>query len=273
MNQTHHEEIDLVELLARSLRALRRHLVLILICLGVTIGFAVWIWSASARVYESRMLIYSSILTESYCQELAESLNALVRDGNHGLLADRLGLTEEQASAIRKVTMEGALETASEQERLAIVVTVRILDNSMLPDLQEGIIEFISQNDFVRVRTEEKKRAYQELIARVEQEIEKLESVKQSMLQGSRASASATMLMNPSEAYVSTVELVKEKLELEEKLRLVNSVQVVEGFVPIKKPVSPKLSILLPVGFVAGLLLAVVIIALRYAWALSERNE
>ena len=72
MNQTHHEEIDLVELLARSLRALRRHLVLILICLGVTIGFAVWIWSASARVYESRMLIYSSILTESYCQELAE---------------------------------------------------------------------------------------------------------------------------------------------------------------------------------------------------------
>ena len=81
------------------------------------------------------------------------------------------------------------------------------------------------------------------------------------------------MLMNPSEAYVSTVELVKEKLELEEKLRLVNSVQVVEGFVPIKNPVSPKLSILLPVGFVAGLLLAVVIIALRYAWALSERNE
>lgn len=274
MKQTHHEDIDLVELLAKSIRALRRHIVLISICLGLTIGLAVWLWFAAARVYESRMIIYSSILTESYCLELAENLNALVRDHNHRLLADRLGITEKQAAAIRKVTMKGALEGAlQEADRLVIVVTVRTLDNAILPDLQEGIIKYIAENDFVKIRIDEKKRTYNELIARVGEEIEKLEAVKQRMLQGPYASSSGMVMMNPSEAYSRTVELVKQKLALEESLRLVNSVQLVEGFIPLHRPVSPKLPVLLAAALVAGSLLALTIIGLRYAWSLAQRDE
>jgi uncharacterized protein involved in exopolysaccharide biosynthesis len=273
MNQTHYEEIDLVELLAKSIRALRRHAILISICLGLTLGLAVWIWVTSDRVYESRMMIYSSILTQSYCEQLAENLNALVRDRNRPALASRLGLTEEQAAAIRKVEMEGALEGAvPEPDRWAIVVTVRITDNAILPDLQKGIIEYIAGNDFVKVRTDERKRTYEELIARVAEEIEKLEAVKQRLLEGAYTSPQGMVMMNPSEAYSRTVSLVKEKLELEEKLRLVNSVQLVEGFIPLNNPVSPRLSLLLVGGFVAGILLFFLIIGLRYVWYLAERD-
>src|SRR5690606_41950578 len=73
----------------------------ILICIGVAVGLAIWKFSTSALVYESRMLIYSSILTESYCLELGESLNALIRDGNHKVLAARLGLTEQDRKSTR----------------------------------------------------------------------------------------------------------------------------------------------------------------------------
>jgi RNA-binding protein YhbY len=219
------------------------------------------------------MLIYSSILTESYCLELADNLNALVRDGNYPILAQRLGITEKQAAAIRKVTMRGALETVPEEDRLAIIVTVRIKDNGVLPDLQRGIINYIAQNEFVKVRVEERKRAYEELIARVAEEIEKLEAVKQRIAQGTGSSSGSMVLMNPSDAYVRTVELLERKLGLEERLRLVSGVQLVEGFTPLNKPVSPKLAVLLASGLIAGIILAAVIIGLRYAWVLAQRDE
>src|SRR5690606_22321931 len=149
-------------------------------CLALTIGLAVWMWFTSARVYESRMLIYSSILTQAYCEELAESLNALIRDHNHRALADRLSLTVEQAAAHRSVTMVGALECAVPAVvRCAVVVTVRVTDNAILPDLEEGVVGYIAGKDFVKIRADQKKRAYQKLIARVAEESEKLEAVNQ----------------------------------------------------------------------------------------------
>jgi hypothetical protein len=220
------------------------------------------------------MLIYSSILTQAYCEELAESLNALIRDHNHRALADRLSLTVEQAAALRRVTMVGALEGAvPEVDRWAVVVTVRVTDNAILPDLEEGIVEYIAGKDFVKIRTDQKKRTYQELIARVAEEIEKLEAVKQRILEGAYSSPQGVVMMNPSEAYSRTVQLVKEKLELEERLKLVNSVQVVEGFIPLNQPVSPRLSLLLVGGFVAGIVVFLFIIGFRYTWSVAQLNE
>jgi hypothetical protein len=267
MKQVHHEEIDLVALLAKSIRAFRRNLVLILICFGATIGLAVWIWSTSPKVYESRMIIYSSILTESYCVELGENINALVNDRNYPELAARLGITEQQASA-----MKGALETVPEESRFAIVVTVRTIDNAILPDLQKGLMQYISQNDFVKLREDEKKRGYQELIERISDEIDKLEAVKQRFVQGS-ANSGGMVLMDPSDAYMGTVALVQQKVEAEEMLKLASAVQLVEGFVPLKKPVGPRLLVLLAGALVAGLVLSTALIGFRYAWVIAQHDE
>src|SRR5690606_4777654 len=189
------------------------------------------------------------------------------------VLAARLGLTEQEAARIRKVTMKGALQTVPEEDRLAIVVTVRTTDNGILPALQKGIMEFIAENDFVKIRAEERKRVYEELLASVKEEIEKLETVKQKMAQGSTVSPAGMLLMDPSEAYVKTVQLVEQKLELEEKLRLVNSVQLVEGFIPRNRPVGPGLPLLLSGAIVAGILLSAVVLGFKYAWLLSQRDE
>ncbi|HEY4655505.1 MAG TPA: hypothetical protein VIH22_13380, partial [Cyclobacteriaceae bacterium] len=59
----------------------------------------------------------------------------------------------------------------------------------------------------------------------------------------------------------------------EELLRLVKSVQVVEGFSALNRHVSPKLSLLLPAGLLAGLILAFLILGLRYVISLSRQDE
>lgn len=267
------DEIDLIELLARFVRLLKKNFALIAICVVICVGLAVWIRFASPKIYESRMMVYSDILTESYCDQLARNLSSLIKDSNYELLADRLSLSPEQASKLHEVRIEGALEGAvPEEARSFIVVVVRILDNAVLPDLQAGIIEYLSQNDFVKTRTEEKKRYYQELIARIGEEIEKLEVAKQRITSGDFGRAAGTVMMNPSEIYAQTVTLVETKLSMEEKLHLVNSVQLVEGFSPLNRHVSPRLSILLPAGLVSGFLLAFLIMGLRYTASIARQD-
>ena len=274
MTDKHTDEIDLVELLARFVRVLWRHAVLIVGCVVVALGLSVWIGLAKPKVYESRMMIYSDILTESYCDQLAENLSALIKDENYDLLSKRLGMSPEQASKLRRVQIEGTLEgQVSEAERNFVVVVVRTVDNSILPDLQEGIMQYISEKDFVKVRTEEKKRFYKELIARVGEEIEKLETVKQRISAGEFRQVSGMVMMNPADIYRQTVELFKEKLTLEEELRLVNSVQLVEGFSPVKRHVSPKLSLLVSGGLLLGLVFAFLILGLRYVIMIARGNE
>lgn len=274
MKDQPHDEIDLVELLARFVRVLRRNAVLLLTCVVITLGIAVWVGLTAPKVYESRMMLYTSILTESYCEQLAMNLRALIRDENYELLAKRLKISADQASKLREVEIEGALEVApSEMDRNFIVVVIRTLDNSILPDLQEGIMKYISQKDFVKVRTEEKKRFYEGLIARVGEEIGKLEDVKQRISAGDYRQVSGMVMVNPADVYKQTVELYREKFTLEEELRLVNSVQLVEGFSPLNRHVSPKLSLLLPAGLVSGFLLAFLIMGLRYVTSLARQDE
>src|SRR5690606_16689774 len=267
------DEIDLIELLAKFIRLLKRNLALILVCIVLSLGLATWIGLTSPKVYESRMMIYSDILTESYSDQLAKNLTALIKDKNFDLLAGRLHITADQASKLREVEIEGALEGAvAEVDRQFIVVVVRILDNAVLPDLQAGIIQYISEKDFVKSRTEEKKRYYQELIASIGAEIEKLEVAKQRITTGDYGRAGGTVMMNPSDIYAQTVALIDNKLSLEEKLHLVNSVQLIEGFSPLNRHVSPKLSLLLPAGLVSGLLLAFLIMGLRYVISLARQD-
>lgn len=274
MKERPQEEIDLVELLARFVRLLKRNLTLILVCVVVAIGLATWFGLASPKVYESRMMIYSDILTESYCDQLAQNLTALIKDKNYELLTERLKISEDQASKLQEVRIEGPLEgVVAEEDRQFIVVVVRILDNSVLPDLQAGIMRYLSQKDFVKSRTEEKKRYYEKLIARVGEEIEKLEAAKQRITSGDYGRVAGMVMMNPTDIYAQTVSLVDHKLSLEEKLHLVNSVQLVEGFSPLNRHVSPKLSLLLPAGLVSGFLLAFLIMGLRYIISLARQDE
>ena len=274
MNNNPQEEIDLVSLLARFVKLLRRNAALILICVGITLGLSLWIGLTRHKVYESRMMIYSSILTESYCDQLARNLQSLIRDRNLKLIGERLGLSQDQAALLRDVEIEGGLEgTVDEADKLFLVVTVRVFSNTILPDLQDGIVRYIGQNDFAKVRTEEKRRFYNELIAKVDEEIQKLEGVKQKISDGAYRSSNGVVMMNPSDPYTATVALFRDKLAYEELLRLVNSVQVVEGFSALNRHVSPKLSLLLPAGLLAGLILAFLILGLRYVISLSRQDE
>ena len=50
---------------------------------------------------------------------------------------------------------------------------------------------------------------------------------------------------------------------MKESLELIDSIQLIEGFIPFIRPKGPKLSVSLTGGFMAGLLFAIVIVFIR----------
>ena len=264
--QAHNDEIDLVELLVKVVLLTKRNLLQIIVFFVVGTGLGYAYASLAPKVYESKMLVSSDILTESYSEKLFENLQNLIKEQNYDGLASRINLTAEEAKKISKLKIESALKDKpdKEDEKRFFLITVELEDQSLLPKIEEGLLFYFQENDFVKVRVEQRKNYFKELIKKVEEEIQSLEGFKEKIYKGNFfESVKGSMMFDPTEVNSKIVELSKEKGNLTMALETVNSIQVVEGFTQFDKPVWPKKSISLAAGATLGLFLVGVLIAFK----------
>jgi hypothetical protein len=95
------------------------------------------------------------------------------------------------------------------------------------------------------------------MIAKMQQEIKDLEDLKLRIANGDFfESARGNVSFDPTTVNSKILELTEKKINLENSLQVVNSVQVIEDFTAFQKPVRPRLSLSLIGGAVLGLLVA-----------------
>lgn len=208
-------------------------------------------------------------------EKLGKNIERIIEEKNYPILSKRLGLSDEEAKKFVGISVESALEnqaTIEEKGKLFIILKVEITDNAILPKLQQGLIQYIEQNDFVKVRVEQKKKYYTQLIEKISTEIEKIEVLKDRIGQGTFKSDGGTYLVDPTNPFSKSISLFQDRLEYQQKLELINSVQVVEGFTPFNHKIKPKLSVMLPIGFFAGVFVAFGIIFFRFLIKLSNEQ-
>ncbi len=279
-NASSSDEIDLLELLAKVTLGIKnnfRSLVLAFV-IGSLLGLA--FHQLVPKVYESNMIIQSDILTESYGERIAESMDLLIKERNWETLGNRMGISAEKAASLRRVKIESVKQkqvSATEKENNTFIITIRTSDNTILPDLQNGLINYLRNNEFVKVRVRQRVDYYKAMIEKVGQEISSLDSLKKRLFSGKPIYSKSTemMLVDPTNIYSEIIKLTKEQIEYKNGLELVNSIQLVEGFTVYKKPVSPKLSISLASGASLGIFFVFALIAikgLRKIVALSEEK-
>ena len=274
------DEIDLLQLLAKIALLIRANFKVIVFAffIGAILGLA--FYQFSPKVYESRMLISSDILTESYSKPLVEDLEKLAKEKNFTTLSSKLKLTVQQAAALGKIKIENATEkgeVSKEQEKNYLTVTCQSQDNSIWPSLQNGLINFFETNNFVNIRVEQRKKFFNELIEKLNHEIADLEILKIKIMNGELSSKSKEnmVLMDPTTINSELIELNIQKMNFMNSLEIANSVQLVEGFTIFEKPTSPKLSISLVVGSSFGLFCVFLVIgfkSIRKVIRLSEEK-
>ncbi len=272
------DEIDLLELLARIVISIKSKLILGAFLVGSLLGLAYY--QFVPKSYESRMLISSEILTESYSKTIAEDLNKLIRERNIESLSSKLNITPKEALALGKLEVKNAIEKADgrkEEEKNYLTISCQTSDNSIWPSLQNGLISFLENNDYVKIRVEQKKKYFTQVIEKIDKELVDLNDLKSRIANGqvTQSSKDNLILFDPTTVNTKILDLNKEKINLQNQLEIVNSIQVVEGFTVFEKPISPKLSISLSAGASFGLFIVALIIgfkSLRKIVSLSEEK-
>ncbi len=264
--QVGNDEIDLVELLVKIVLLLKRNLLQIIIFFLVGTGLGYVYASLAPKVYESKMLISSEILTESYSEKSFETLSNLIKEQNYTELASKIYITEAEAESLSKLEIESALKDKpqKEDEKKIFLITVELIDQSILTKLQAGIIKYFQENEFVKLRVDAKRKMYNEVIKKIDEEIASLEEFKDEISDGSFFNRSkGDIYFDPTNVNSRIIGLIQERETLVERLTLVNSVEVVEGFTQFDKPIWPKKSISLAAGATLGLFLVGLMIAFK----------
>lgn len=272
------DEIDLLELFAKFIQTVRKNAISIIsaFIIGSLLGLAYF--QFAPNIYESKMILMSDILTSSYSERITESLDILINEQNAEALSKRLSIAEEEAKDVVKIEIESLNQKNKDNEKnesSIFIVTARTKQNQLLPKLQEGIIRHLQNNEFVKIRVNQRKTYLQTMIDKVGEEISSLDSLKRRLFLGKPiySKSAEMMLVDPTSIYSKIIDLNKERVNLKNSLELVNSIQLVEGFTLFKKPTSPKLSISVAAGSSLGLFFAALVIGFKSIRRIIQFSE
>ncbi len=263
------ETIDLSKTFAYLIRLFIENLKIILLITTLTVGMGLAYFWFSSKTYESKMIIQSDILSESYSLRLAENLSTHIKDKDHDYLSATLNLTLEDAAQLRDFKIISALTPMSQQmeekNKIIVVISVRVSDNALLPKLQKGIINYFSSNDYIKKRDLENRALYEKMIAALDIEIKKLDTLKFKISHGKYTSAKVgdVLIMDLSGLYRVSTELFEKKYSSQRALATVESIQVIEGLTPYSKPVWPKLSVVLLTCLILSAIIITIIISFK----------
>ncbi len=265
------DEIDLVELTLRGVNIIRRNFWLLTSLLLVGISLGVFHYFTSKKVYTSKMVISSGILTKSFSEKLFDNTRSYLKENNYQAIASQLNISEQAAQNIIFIKIESVTEVLDLKDQERFIVTVEVYNQNVLGELQQGLIYYLSNNEFVKVRVQQNKSYLTQTIKKIEQEVAELENLKVKIYNGEFfQNLSGNLLFDPTTVNSKILELTKEKINLQNSLELVNSVQVIEGFNRFEKPIRPKLSISIALGATIGLILAGLLILFKAVRRLLE---
>lgn len=210
------------------------------------------------------MVVSSGILTKSYAQTLVENLNRQRRESNIQALKNSLNVSEQTARSINKITIQGISEVEDLKESEKFVITAEVLDPNVFAQLEKGLTHYLENNQFVKVRVENNKRLFTQMLAKIDEEIKDMEVFKQQIISGSFfRNVQGNVSFDPTTVNTKILELTKERITLQNELELVNSVQIIESFTKYERPVRPKLSVSLISGSFVGLVFVSLLIAVK----------
>lgn len=247
------KEVSLLEILASAFAVLQKNwlLSIALPILGVAAG-AVY-YSTSSDLWESGLLAKTSLLTRQEGMFLATQLEKVKRIP---------GISPEQFKQVRKLDFEVQSEPEErglDDRSVYLEVTAQVSSREVFPVLERVIMDILNSSPAVVRYREERNRYYDQLIAKIDEEIAAMDQVKEKVSLQSQAT-----FLNPSLLYSQTVDLYREKVKLEIRKEEISKVHLIKGFDSLSFERKIPLPVLLISGFILGILLLIVVLFLNY---------
>lgn len=266
MSPNPNNEIDLEKLFYRILFTIKRFAVLIILCLvfGGTLGY--FYNAYSKKIYGSKMLVSSPILTNSYAKELIDNVNLFLQEGNLETIQTKLGISPDVARKIVRLSTESGLEdyhALEEKERVFVTIRAQMTDPSGFKELEKGIVYYFENNEFSRKLFAERKKGYEDLVKTLDKQLTDMELLKSQLMSGEFGRKNGSVSIGLGELIAGIGEVAEMKRNASQQLVLIDGIQLVDGFTAFSEPQWPRKPTSILLGVAAGLFLASTIIIIK----------
>jgi hypothetical protein len=258
----------------------RRIVIGAFVLLSLLIGLGYYF--TAKRIYSSKLTAESMHLSDGRILDLVGDLKRLLKDEDVKSLAIVLHLSDSAAKSIEgletfsKIDIDensgGADVEFKEGKGSQFSIIAKTSDYRFLPEIQAGLVRYLSENPYAKMRAEQEKEYLKNNIAEITKEIQKADSVNESILSGT-ISRSSTLVTTYGQNAQALSELYERRNRYIQELNFTMPIRVIQPFTIFTKPISPKLtlSILLslPIGLVLGLIAVFVYDILRFVKQLA----
>lgn len=280
------DEIDLVAAFVSVVNFFRKNGILLLAFMALGLGLGGAYFKLKSNVYSSKMVAECMSLPDSRVVELLQALETIRENEDWNQLGKLLNLTPDEARMLKKflpqsnVTIDKAskgvddylLNTHETQYSFSLIVWSK--DNAIWPKLQEGIIQYLSSNDYSKVRVSRFIENKTRMIEFTEGEIRKCDSLNQLFAKKIlNTGATQSTLTSPGDYSAILVELQEKKQTFMDELRFAQAVRPIMGFVTYSNPVEPNLISVLLISLLAGLGFGIFVILVKELAEVYKSNS
>lgn len=303
-----------LNILLATKRATRSHRILIVLTVVLFVGLGIF-WHTNGREYfSSGMVIESAYYDRDLMDGAVSELNALAEQEAFGALGRKLNISREEAENLRSLQVEPLI---AEEDRMLLNsyiesfeagnitaeelvtfrekliknnskyrITVEVFSNDLLQNIQDGLVYYLENNDYVERRIDVQKENLQALRAKLQEERGKLDVLKGLLADNfSRLSengrtgsnnvilGSAENMTDPLNVYREDIKLYNEELSIHKQLALMENVEVIKSFTAFKKPANLSLLKMILLSGLIGLGAAYALVLLLEANKALNRYE
>jgi len=265
-----------------------RRAILIGIIVIIALGVSFLKFKTSPRYYSSTLEAHSNAMSSIDMINYINNLHELFIEKNISGLQSKLGINKDDLNKIKDVKaykvvdfdMDGIPDLIDFDEkyetsdstisRSRFVIKVEVFDQETFPAIQQSIIGFIDQNQYIKERNKIRKRQLNELISKLDYEISTLDSLQKSeyfnKTEEPNTKAGQILIMNEKETQLyhsQIMGLYKEKQRLEETLELrTEPITIIQDFSTLSVIENNLISYLKfwgIIGIILGILIAILI--------------
>ena len=252
------EDIDLLLLLERSLAFLKKFRWLFILAFIAGVGAGIYYYKSRPKIYKSRMILHSFLLTNQELIAIGDNWNALLKKNERGSLSGIFNCSESLLGRVKEIKATEIQKIFTPTNPNGFYIDVIVTDNNILDSLQKGIVYGYENTPYIRQRVDIKKANLAELIAKTTSEIARLDSTKnivQDIMNGKGKSSSA-LVIDGSSINRQLIEMNQKLLSFKEDFQFANAIQVFQPFSVFRNPAGPSLIVSLSLGIIFFLALA-----------------
>ena len=217
--------------------------------------------------------VYNAHLTVSYAQlekkiygDMLFKLNLLLESEQYESLAFLLDITPEQSREIKSIDgvniHNSPLVSDISVEKVPFYIVVDVYDPDILPELEDAIVNYLSQSDFIGERLKLNERNYRNEINHLQNQLVYMDSLKEILI-SDRDNLDADAVINLEQLNKNQNEIFGRIRDLEAALQFNMNIEVMDGFIAQKESKSKTLLRYVLIGMIIGL-------AIRLIWLIFK---